>query len=153
MSEDVLVKWKDRLEWAATWAGYASNFNKSEDFHCINQLAAEVRRLREKVVALEADKRFLNESVVTAGLLTARVDHLQADVREENRELHERLALQEPDATLGRLVREMPKEYHLIHTVYGTWWFGRNVRGEFGKSGDMPEAALSRLVSDTVTML
>ena len=61
---NVLVKWADRLSWAAMWAGHASNFNKSTDFCCMNDLAAEVRALREK------------------------------------------LALQEPDATLGRLVRE-----------------------------------------------
>ena len=48
----------------------------------------------------------------------------------------------EPDAKLGRMVREMPVEQRLIHTVYGDWWYGRNVRGEFGATGASPEAVL-----------
>jgi hypothetical protein len=54
----------------------------------------------------------------------------------------ERVAELEPDAKLGRMVREMPVEQRLIHTVYGDWWYGRNVRGEFGATGASPEAVL-----------
>jgi len=54
----------------------------------------------------------------------------------------ERVAELEPDAKLGSMVREMPKETHLIHSVYGDWWYGRNVRGEFGRAAETPEAAL-----------
>lgn len=86
--------------------------------------AAEIRLLREKVAGLEADKRFLNESVTTAALISAHVDHLQADQAQEIRELRERLALQEPDAALGRLVREMPRNAKLGHEgqQWGEWY-------------------------------
>ena len=63
---------------------------------------------------------------------------LAAALRAERR----RVAKLEPDAKLGRMVREMPVEQRLIHTVYGDWWYGRNVRGEFGATGASPEAVL-----------
>ena len=63
---------------------------------------------------------------------------LAAALRAERR----RVAELEPDAKLGRMVREMPVEQRLIHTVYGDWWYGRNVRGEFGATGASPEAVL-----------
>jgi len=56
--------------------------------------------------------------------------------------LCERVAGLEADAVLGRMVREMPKETHLIHSIYGDWWFGRNVKGDFGNTGPTPEAVL-----------
>jgi len=66
------------------------------------------------------------------------IQDLAAALRTEQ----ERVAELEADAKLGRMVREMPVEHHLIHTVYGDWWYGRNVRGEFGATGTTPEAAL-----------
>ena len=65
-------------------------------------------------------------------------DDLAAALRAER----EQVAELEPDAKLGRMVREMPVEQRLIHTVYGDWWYGRNVRGEFGATGASPEAVL-----------
>ena len=64
------------------------------------------------------------------------------EYRRQVEELQARVAELEPDAKLGRMVREMPVEQRLIHTVYGDWWYGRNVRGEFGATGASPEAVL-----------
>ena len=66
------------------------------------------------------------------------IAELASALRAERRRVKEL----EADAKLGRMVREMPAEHHLIHTVYGDWWYGRNVRGEFGATGPTPEAAL-----------
>jgi hypothetical protein len=46
-----------------------------------------------------------------------------------------------PDASLGRMVREMPKYTELIHYGNGRWWYGHRISA-FGKDADTPEAAL-----------
>ena len=150
-SEDVLVKWADRLEWAATWAGHASNFNTSEDCRCINELAAALRAERERVADLWSTKFVFctycgqrydydeNAPVSTEDAIKA---HIETCPKHPMSALKARVAELEPDAKLGRMVREMPVEQRLIHTVYGDWWYGRNVRGEFGATGASPEAVL-----------
>lgn len=84
MSEDVLVKWADRLEWAATWAGHASNFNKSEDFCCIHDLAAEVRALRKRIAF---EKAKIDQFVAEALAVSVEQEAEVRELREENASL------------------------------------------------------------------
>jgi len=103
VSDDVLVKWADRLEWAATWAGHASNFNKSTDFNCMNDLAVEVRAERKRVAELE--KRLRSEQARVRDL---QVIHTEAYERSRPTELE--LLQVERDALTARVAElETPK--------------------------------------------
>ena len=81
---DVLVKWGDIIRDAdRPYADFVYH-------RCIRNLAAEIRALRENEVCADTECRDL---------------HIR-DLSAEIAELREKLAAQEPDATLGRLVRE-----------------------------------------------
>ena len=65
-----------------------------------------------------------------AMLLVGEIDRLRAQI-----------AGMVPDASLGRMVREMPKYTELIHFGNGRWWYGHRISA-FGKDVDTPEAVL-----------
>ena len=103
---------------------------------------AEMRAIGQKahIEAVEAKVAELREAL--SGHRDLDQTYALTDAEKRIAELQARVAELEPDAKLGRMVREMPVEQRLIHTVYGDWWYGRNVRGEFGATGASPEAAL-----------
>lgn len=82
MNEDVLAKWADRLAWAATWAGHASNFNKWKYFYCINDLAAEVRALRAERDEIKRKAIEQSEYIQSHGLTEYEMARLKARVAE-----------------------------------------------------------------------
>jgi hypothetical protein len=140
MSEntDVLVRWADMIDWAGKWADYVSGESFAEQVRhdyqrCIAALAAALRAERKRVAELQT-------RVVDA-------EHGFKLALGEAGEYRRQLAELEKDAALGRLVRTMPTNTALKHDWDGMWWCGRNVRGEFGKSGDTPEDALGRLLA------
>lgn len=117
MSEDVLVKWG----WLIADLEVAPGCGCLRD--CIVDLAAEVRALRENEVCADTECCDL---------------HI--------RELQARVAELETDATLGRMVRELPRNAKLGHEgqQWSEWyavWPGTNYKYN-RQYGSTPEEAL-----------
>jgi predicted RNase H-like nuclease (RuvC/YqgF family) len=145
---------------------------------CIRDLATALRAERERVAELEKElsladsdvaakrnyideldremscaKRLDSEQLEQIEELKARVARLQNTVLEnieEIKTLKARVAELEPDAKLGQMVREMPRNAKLGHEgqQFGEWyafWGGRNDR----QYGPTPEAALEAARKET----
>ena len=110
MSEDPRVKWATLIAVTDGWVSEHDEADAKSD--CIQELAAALRAVQERVVELETQLRRW-DAAIKFWMGQAKDTPVAAVEKALAREA--RVAELEPDAKLGRMVREMPIGWNLRH--------------------------------------